>query len=177
MCRLRFVEPEDVSPRIKELFKKLVLVPNLLCVMANSDAAMDSFANYSANLENYKFPAKYREMISLAVSQFNDCDYCLALHTSNAIDGGVLTERECLDARRMNSPDPKANALLKLTKAILDKRGQVDDSVIDEARQHGFDDQDIVEMINIIGVINIANYTANVARPELDFLEPPPLEE
>jgi len=176
MCRLRFIEPEDVSPRAKELFKKLVLVPNLLCVMANSGAALDSFASYAANLAQYKLPVKYREMISLAVSQFNDCDYCLALHTAGAVDGGQLSWLECLQARRMSSPDPKANALLKLTQAILSNRGHVDDGAIDQARQHGFDDQEIVEVINIIGLINIANFTANVARPELDFLEAAPLE-
>jgi uncharacterized peroxidase-related enzyme len=177
MCRLRFIEPQEVSPSTKAIFKKLGLVPNLLCIMANSDAAMASFADYTEHQERYKLSKKHRKMISLAVSQFNDCDYCIALHTADAVDGGVLSREECLDARRMNSPHPQENALLKLVGEVLVKRGHVDDETIAEARRNGFDDQDIIEMINIIGVINIANYTANVARPELDFLEPPPLED
>ncbi len=75
MCRLRLIEPEEVNASTKELFKKLVMVPNLLCIMANSDVAIDYFSNHNANLGKYKLSAKYREIISLAVSQFNDCSY------------------------------------------------------------------------------------------------------
>jgi uncharacterized peroxidase-related enzyme len=177
MCRLRFIEPEEVGPSAKAAFQKLVMVPNLLCVMANSEAAMKSFVDYTEHQKEYKLSHKHGKMISLAVSQFNDCDYCIALHTSDALDSGLLTDEECLEARRMNSPHPKDNALLILTREILNNKGHVSDLTMEHARRYGFDDQEMVEIINIIGVITIANYTANLARPELDFLEPPPLED
>lgn len=177
MCRLRFIEPEDASDSTKEAFKKLVLVPNLLCIMANSDVVIEAFANHNANLDKYKLSTRHRKAITLAVSQFNDCNYCIALHTSNAIDSGILTSEECLDARRMKSPEPKMNALLELTKEILENRGRVGDEIIEKVKRHGFDDQDIVEAIATISLIIQANYTANVARPEIDFVEAPPLEE
>jgi hypothetical protein len=39
MNRLHFVEPEDARETTREIFKELVLIPNLLCIMANSEAA------------------------------------------------------------------------------------------------------------------------------------------
>jgi uncharacterized peroxidase-related enzyme len=177
MCRLRFIEPEEVNESTKEIFKRMVLVPNLLCIMANSDAAIGLFGYHNANLDKYKLSAKYREMISLAVSQFNKCPYCIAFHTSNAVDGGLLTHQECLEARRMISSDPKTDVILKLTKEILENLGHVSAGIIERVKQQGFNDQDIIETIATISLITQANYTANLARPEIDSLEPPQLEE
>ncbi|MCP4583871.1 MAG: carboxymuconolactone decarboxylase family protein [candidate division Zixibacteria bacterium] len=177
MCRLRFIEPEEADPLTRKLFSKKVVIPNLLCIMANSEVVIDSFANYNANLDKFKLSVKYREIISLAVSQFNRCPYCIALHTSNAVDGGILTHRECLEARRRKSPDPKINVILKLTNEILEKRGHISDQIISKVKQQGFIDEDIIEAIAIISLIIQANYTASVSKPEIDFLEPPPLDE
>ncbi len=34
MNRLHFVEPEDAGEATREIFKNLVLIPNILCIMA-----------------------------------------------------------------------------------------------------------------------------------------------
>lgn len=175
MYRLRFVAPEKASHSTQQIFKKIVLVPNILCIMANSDVVVNVFANLNANLKNYKLSPKYRKMISLAVSEFNSCPYCVALHMNGAIETALLTRQECLDARRMTSADPKSDALLKLTQEILEKRGHIEDETIENVKHHGFVDQDIVEAIATISSITMANYTANVAKPELDFPEAPPI--
>ncbi len=173
--RLRLIEPEEVNESTKEIFKKMVLVPNLLCIMANSDASIGLFGYHINNLDKYKLSAKYREIISLAVSQYNNCPYCIALHTGNAVDSGLFTHQECLEARRMKSSDQKTNAILTLTREILENQGDVRNEIIENAKCHGFDDQDIIEIITTISLITQANYTANLARPEMDSLEPPHL--
>ncbi|MCP3925310.1 MAG: carboxymuconolactone decarboxylase family protein [Desulfobacterales bacterium] len=173
MCRLRFIEPEEANESTKEILKKMVLVPNLLCIVANSDASIGLFGYHNNNLDKYKLSAKYREVISLAVSQYNNCPYCIALHTSNAVDSGLLIHQECLEARRMKSSDQKINAILILTREILENQGDVRNEIIENAKNYGFDDGDIIETITTISLITQANYTANLAKPELDSLEPP----
>lgn len=175
MSRLRFIEPDEANSPTREIFQKLVLVPNVLCLMANSDSVIESYVDHHTNLANYKLSARYRKMISLAVSQFNDCSYCIALHTATAVDGGLLTMQECVEARRMKSPDAKADAILDFTKKVLEKRGNIDDETLTSIRGQGFGDQEIVEAIAVISFITLANITANIGKPELDFLEPPPL--
>ncbi len=177
MCRLKIIEPENANSLTKALFQKLVIVPNLLCIMANSDAVINSFAAHNANIDKYKLSSKYREIISLAVSQFNSCEYCIGLHTSNAVDNGLLTHEECLEARRMQSQNAKVNALLEFTEEILKRQGHVKDISIDKVRQQGFNDQDIIEITATIALITQANYTANIAKPEIESLVPPSLEE
>jgi len=176
MCRLRFVAPEEAGPAARALFKKLVMVPNLFCIIANSEPVLGTFAGHQVNLGSFRLSARYREIVSLAVSQLNDCGYCLALHTSRAVEAGVLTRRECLEARRLHSPDPKTQALLRLTREILERRGKIGDAVLDRVRRRGFCDQEIMEAIAVIAFICMANFTANLAGPECDFLEAPPLD-
>ncbi len=131
------------------------------------------YAQFHSSLPEYKLPERYRKLISLAVSQFNDCSYCIALHTSTAVDGGILTKEECIEARQMKSANPKDNAILRFTRAILEKHGKVDNSELLDVKSQGFDDQQIVEIIAMISFITLANLTANVGEPDLDFLEPP----
>ncbi len=80
------------------------------------------------------------------------------MHTSGAIETGLLTQQECKESRQMKSHDPKINAILCFTKAILENRGHVK-----------------IETISLISLIIQANYVANVAKPEIDFPEPPSL--
>jgi len=175
MCRLRLIEPDEARGAVKEIFEKLVLVPNVLCLMANSEPVFETYADHHANLSRYKLSGRYRKMISLAVSQFNRCSYCIALHTAGAVDGGILTEEECIEARRMKSPDPRADAILRFTKDLLEMRGNIDEGTLASVKNQGFDDQEIVEVIAVVAFITLANYTANVGNPEIDFREPPPL--
>jgi uncharacterized peroxidase-related enzyme len=173
--RLQLIEPDETDGATKEIFKKLVMVPNVICQMANSPPLIDTYANYHTNLDNYKLSAKYRKMISLAVSQFNDCSYCIALHTTTAVEGSILTKEECMEARRMNSSDSKSDAVLSFTREALIKRGKINDETLALVKDQGFDDQEIVEMIAMVSFITLANFVANVGEPELDFLEPAPI--
>ncbi len=170
--RLTFIEPDESTGNTREIFQKLVMAPNVLCLMANSEPAFDAYAHFHSKLPSCKLAEKYRKIISLAVSQYNDCSYCVALHTSTAIDGGILTEEECINARSMKSTDSTENAILTFTRAVLESRGKVNNNSITEIRDNGFNDQEIVEIIAVISFITFANYIANVGEPELDFLEP-----
>jgi AhpD family alkylhydroperoxidase len=57
------------------------------------------------------FTAKEREAINLIVSQVNECDYCLAAHTSLAKMRG-FTEEQTIDIRKGNSDDAQLDVLL-----------------------------------------------------------------
>ena len=92
------------------------------------------------------------------------------------MENNILTKEECLDARRMKSDDPRAQAVLQFTREVLEQRGKVSDEVLAEMRQQDFHDAQIMEILGTIVLAIFSNYTASVARPELDFLEAPPLE-
>jgi uncharacterized peroxidase-related enzyme len=174
--RLKMIEPDEATGKTKEIFRSLVMVPNVLCLIANSETVLDTYARYHSSLTSFKLAAKFRKMISLAVSQFNDCSYCVALHTASAVDGGILTEEACMEARRMRSTDPKVDAILRFTREVLSNHGKIGNRTLSMVKNQGFDDQQIVEIIAVISFITLANLTANIGEPELDFLEHPPID-
>jgi uncharacterized peroxidase-related enzyme len=168
--RLQIVEPDETEGQLREIFKKLVMVPNVLCMMANSEPVLENYTHFHYTQSSYKLSEKFRKMVSLAVSEFNQCSYCIALHTSTAIDSGILTQSECIDARKMRSMDLKTDAMLNFIRDVLENHGKVNSNSIKEIKNQGFDDQEIIEILSVISFITLANFTANVGKPELDFL-------
>ena len=63
-----------------QLEKGLGFVPNLYATFAHSENALGNFLGL-ANATT-SFSTKEKEVINLAVSQVNQCEYCLAAHTA-----------------------------------------------------------------------------------------------
>ena len=177
MCRMRFIDPEDTDGSLKVHFKKLGMVSNIFCIMANSEPVLDLFITSNERLEAGRLPPKIRRMIFLSVSEFNRCEYCLAYHTRLATEAGLLSDENCMDARRMRSANRKYDVIMRLVREILETRGKVSDGAIARVKEAGYDDEAIMEVIATISLATLANFTANVGEPEMDFLPAPPLEE
>lgn len=176
MERLRYILPETAPDSIKEIYKKFGMVFNIFSMMGNSEIVIGHFTESNIQLkERGRLSKKIKAMIYLAVPQFNNCDYCLAFHSHRSTEYNVLTPEECLHARNMSSPNRTIDAILHLVREILEKRGHVGDSVLKRVRKEGFDDEDIMEVVATISLAHLANYTANIGLPELDFPEAPPL--
>ncbi len=177
MSRLNYVEPEEADAFTRKLFERVGMVPALYCMMANSSTLFDGFIKLNACLDAAKLSKNLREMIYLLTSQLNGCEYCLASHTATAVEHKVLTKEETILARKAQSPDPKVDALLKFAKEVVEKRGHVEDALVQAVKDQGFSDEEIVEAIGTIGLATLSNYIAIVGQTELDFLDAPPLED
>merc|ERR1711916_89592 len=62
------------------LQKALGFVPNLYATYAHSETALQNYLNFS-NAKT-SLSAKEKEVVNLAVSQVNECIYCLSAHTA-----------------------------------------------------------------------------------------------
>ena len=111
---------------------------------------------------------KFREQIALAVSEVNDCQYCLAAHSAIGRSVG-LSEEAIGDSRRGESPDTKEATALAFTRNVVENRGWVSDEDVAKLRKVGFSQGDIVELIANISLILFTNYFNHVAETEIDF--------
>jgi uncharacterized peroxidase-related enzyme len=177
MPRLTEIEPEDADAFTRKLYNRVGMVPNLYIQMANSAMVFDGFLKLNACLEGSKLEKKIREMVYLRTSQINGCVYCQASHTSTAVEHGILTQQETLDARRGRSDDPRIEAMLVFTTAVVTDRGHVTDELLERVRAQGFSDEEIVDAIGTMGMATLSNYIAIVGQPDLDFLDAPELDE
>lgn len=72
----------EVSENNQEIFtqleKSLGFVPNIYASLAHSEIALENFLAFGSSKSS--FSAKEKEVINLAVSQVNECVYCLSAH-------------------------------------------------------------------------------------------------
>jgi uncharacterized peroxidase-related enzyme len=172
MSRIHQLNPETATGRAKDLLGavtgKLGLVPNMTRAMANSPAVLDGYLQLSGALARGTLPAKVREQIALAVAQANGCDYCLSAHTAVGKMVG-LTADQIRDSRLGTAVDPKADALIRFARKVVETRGRVGDADLDEVRGAGFDDGVIAEVVAHVALNVFTNYFNEVAETDIDF--------
>ena len=179
MKTLKALKPDQVDNSTKEVFsaieKKVGMLPNLYAAMGNSPELLKGFLSFEESLKKGTFTAKENEAIALAVSQANDCQYCLAAHSAIGKMAG-FSEEEIIGIRLGNS-DRKMNALTKLTTELTEKRGKTSETNIDEFLAVGYTHQALTELIGMVAIRSITNYLYSNGDFEIDFPKAAILEE
>jgi uncharacterized peroxidase-related enzyme len=162
---------EDVSNNNQAIFdqlnKALGFVPNLYATYAHSDTALENYLNFS-NAKT-SLSAKEKEAVNLAVSQVNDCIYCLSAHTAIAKMNG-FTEEQILELRAgYSTVNKEFDALARLAKNITENRGRTDASVLDNFFEAGFNMGKLIDVISLVGDKTISNYIHSTTQIPVDF--------
>jgi len=172
MPRIPAINPEHATGQAAKLLEgiesKLGVAPNIMRTMANSPSVLQGYLDFSHALSKGNLSAKFREQIALAVSEVNDCQYCLSAHSAIGRSVG-LSEEAIRDSRRGESPDTKEATALAFTRNVVENRGWVSDEDVAKLRKVGFSQGDIVELIANISLILFTNYFNHVAETEVDF--------
>ncbi len=178
MSRIHQIAPDSATGKAKELLDavhgKLGLVPNITRAMANSPAVLEGYLGLSGALGKGSLSAKNREQIALAVGQANHCDYCLAAHSAIGKMVG-LTPDQILDSRRGTAIDPKADAVIRFARKLVDDRGRVSDADVAEVRAAGLNDGAIAEVVANVALNIFTNYFNHVAETDIDFPKVEPI--
>jgi uncharacterized peroxidase-related enzyme len=172
MSRITAVDPAKATGKTKELLdavkKKLGLIPNMTRTMAQSPAVLEAYVNFSGALERGKLDAKLREQLALISAEANSCSYCASAHTAIGKIVG-LDEDAILSAREGHSSDLKTDAALTFARAVIGKRGDVSDADVQAAKDAGFSEGEIGEIIAHVALNIFTNYFNIVAQTEIDF--------
>ena len=169
---------EEVSENNQVIFdqlqKGLGFVPNLFATYAYSNTALENYLNFSNAKTSLK--AKEKEVVNLAVSQVNECIYCLSAHTAIAKMNG-FTDVQILELRAGEASfDEKLNALAKLARNITENRGRTAPEVIENFFAQGYTKANLVDVISLVGDKTISNYLHNTTQVSVDFPIAEPLE-
>jgi alkylhydroperoxidase family enzyme len=71
--------------------------------------------------------------------------------------------------------EPKADALIRFARKLVDRRGQVSDEDVQEVRAAGFDDGAIAGVVANVALSIFSNYFNNVAETDIDSPKAPVL--
>ncbi len=174
MSRLNVVERESATGPTRDLLdavqKQFGRVPNFMAVLANDPGSLEGFTKFHAALGNGRLDQQTRERIALAMAEANACQYCVSAHTALGARAG-LDESEIEAARRGGSADAKADAAVRFAKTVLDNDGDVTTAELNDVRDAGFDDGEIVEIIAHVAINTWTNFLGKVGQIDVDFPE------
>jgi len=177
MSRLTPIQTNGASSELKRSLKnnhlKLDEAPRFLQVMANSPVSLRAYIRADAALVGGQLTPRQRQQVALAVAEINVSSYSLSAHYEACKSLG-LTHQEMQLARNATAADPKSEAMLRFTQAVVLQRGEISDDDFQALGKTGFTDAQIVEIVANIAVNIFANYFNSVAKTEVDFplLEP-----
>ncbi len=132
-------------------------LPNFLGVLAGSPAALRAYARFRSELRHGKLTAPTLERIALAVAEHYHSESGIALHSRAARSVGLALDEVAL-ARQFDSRDEHEAALLRYLRALL-QDGRPPMHLHEEAREAGWDDEQILEAI---AAVSLEGFTAMV---------------
>lgn len=162
--------PKATQTLLAGVQKKLGMVPNLIATLAQSSSASQAYLGFSQPLAAGVISPQIREQIALAVSEANQCGYCLAAHSAIGSSVG-LSDEQLRDARGGSSLDRKTEVALTFARRIVDTQGLVSDEDLAGMREAGYDDGAIVEVVAHVALTIFTNYFNHVAETDVDFPE------
>ncbi len=161
--------PEASQPLLQAVEQQLGSVPNLFRLAGVSPTALEGYLGLFGALGKGRLPAATRERVALAVAQINGCNYCLSAHTYLGKNLAKLDDAE-IDANRAGrSNDAKADAAVRFAVKVTNARGRVDGEDLRAVRDAGYDDGQIIEIVQHVALNVWTNYLNELAQTEIDF--------
>ena len=160
--------PVDSKPTLDAVTKNIGFTPNMLATFAQSPIAFNAWAALLGSLSK-ALDVKTRDSIGLAVSEVNDCNYCLTVHSFTAEHMAKLPADEIILARKGHASDPKRDAAVQFARKVIETRGKVSDADLKAVRDAGYTDANVIEIVALVAMYSLTNFFNNVFDPEKDF--------
>lgn len=168
--------PEDIRARILEVQEKAGFVPNVFLALAHRPAEWRAFVAYHDALMLKETPALSkadREMIVVATSGANNCQYCVVAHGAilRIYDKNPLIADQVAINHRKADISPRRRAMLDYALKLTLRSAEVGEEDFAALRVHGFDEEDIWDIGAIAAFFGMSNRLANMLsmRPNDEF--------
>ena len=160
--------PEMSKPMLERVQKSLGFIPNLIAIFANNPTVLEGYLALARVFEKSSFSPKERQLILLAASVENNCNYCASAHS--AIAKSLLTPPEVIAAVHDNTlvPDAKLNALVSLVRELVRERGHAKVKTIQRFLAAGYRKDQVMEILLGIALKTISNYLDHISPTPLD---------
>lgn len=163
----------DDDPRVASLLQKVKaetgMIPNMYARMANVPGLLETYlTGYQAFRAESGFSPAEQEVVLLAISRANGCNYCVAAHSAGADRAKVPTE--ITEALRAGTPvpDAKLDALAVFTVAMLEARGLPSTAQVEAFLAAGYQEVDVLQVLLATAVKTISNYTNHLFHTPVD---------
>src|ERR1700730_7388945 len=167
--------PEDIRNRILAVQEKSGFIPNVFLVLAQRpDEFRAFFAYHEALMERPGNLTKAeREMIVVATSSSNQCQYCVVAHGEILrirAKNPLISDQVAINYRKADITE-RQTAMLDFALKVSRSAETVGEADFEVPEAVGFDEEDIWDIAAIAAFFGLSNRMANVTamRPNAEF--------
>jgi AhpD family alkylhydroperoxidase len=146
--------PEKSKSSLEGAQKQFGFLPNL--------SVSDIFGKSSLNEVE-------QQVVLIAVSVENSCEYCVAAHSlmakhSAKADAEIVAELR--EGKELS--DPKLNALASFSRSVTRERGFVSEKTLQSFLEAGYSKENILDVITGVTQKTLSNYVNHISKTPLD---------
>jgi uncharacterized peroxidase-related enzyme len=168
--------PDDVRDKILQVQEKAGFVPNVFITLAHRPDEFRAFFAYHDALmlrEASGLSKAEREMIVVATSGVNHCQYCVVAHGAILriyAKNPQIADQVAIDHRKADIT-PRQKAMLDFALKLARTPEAVEDADHRALREHGFGDEDVWDIGAITAFFALSNRMAHLIgmRPNDEF--------
>ncbi|MGJ4912826.1 peroxidase-related enzyme [Bradyrhizobium sp. HKCCYLRH2060] len=167
--------PDDIRTRLLGVQEKSGFVPNVFLTLAHRPDEFRAFFAYHDALmdKDGGLTKAEREMIVVATSSANQCQYCVIAHGAILrirAKSPLIADQIAINYRKADIT-PRQRAMLDFAMKVALEAQTVGDADFKALAGHGFSDDDIWDIAAIAAFFALSNRMANVTgmRPNDEF--------
>jgi uncharacterized peroxidase-related enzyme len=167
--------PEDIRARILAVQEKSGFVPNVFLVLARRPDEFRAFFAYHDALMDKpgNLTKAEREMIVVATSNANQCQYCVVAHGAILrirAKNPLIADQVAINYRKADITD-RQKAMLDFAMKVAFEAHAVGDADVAALSAHGFGEEDVWDIAAVAAFFGMSNRLANVTnmRPNDEF--------
>lgn len=167
--------PDDIRETILTVQEKSGFIPNVFLTLAHRPDEFRAFVAYHDALMEKpgNLTKAEREMIVVATSNLNQCQYCVVAHGAilrvRAKDP-LVADQVAVNYRKADITD-RQKAMLEFAVKVSGPAYAVGEADFEMLRSHGFDEEDAWDIAAISAFFGLSNRMANITsmRPNDEF--------
>ena len=162
--------PARSKPALQQLQSAFGMIPNIAGAIATSPVLINSLVGLFGNVHGGSFTEAQVQTVLLTDAVTNASTWAVAFHTALALKEG-LDPADVQAIREGQLPkDKKLAALSGLAKAMIEKRGRLDEEDVERFIAVGFGKDHALEVVAIVAASTITNYTGSITKPPLEAM-------
>lgn len=167
--------PEDIKATCLAFQEKLGFLPNVLIALAHRPDEFRAFIAYNNAVmaKQSGLTAAEKEMIIIAHSAKNGCQYCVQSHGAAlrlASGNSTIADQVAINYHEADLT-PRQHTMIKFAMKVSDNSRAINEEDFETLRGHGLSDEDIWDIAAITSFFNLSNRMMNFAaiRPDDEF--------
>lgn len=162
--------PAGSREALAKLVESYGFLPNIAGVFAESPPVLSGLlgAISAFNAKEMTLSPVERQVVLLAASARNRCEYCVAAHGMLAsLNGLSRDEVENLQQGRALR-EGRMEALRRFVEVVIDSRGWVSEGELEKFLRAGFTKAQVLEVIFGVALKTLTNYANHITKPSVN---------